>query len=81
VFVGGAVTVPGVFDRCWAALRPGGRLVVNAVTVESETAVTGWRARIGGDLTRLAVNRAAPVGGFTAWKPMLPVTQWTVSKP
>jgi len=80
VFVGGAVTVPGVIDRCWAALRPGGRLVVNAVTVESENTVAGWQARVGGDLTRLAVSRAAPVGGFTAWKPMLPVTQWTVVK-
>jgi precorrin-6Y C5,15-methyltransferase (decarboxylating) len=80
VFVGGAVTVPGVIDRCWAALRPGGRLVVNAVTLESEQTVADWQARVGGDLTRLAVQRAGAVGGFTAWKPMLPVTQWAVIK-
>ncbi|GAA2387162.1 precorrin-6y C5,15-methyltransferase (decarboxylating) subunit CbiE [Dactylosporangium salmoneum] len=80
VFIGGGFTVPGVFERCWAALRPGGRLVVNAVTVESERLVAELHARHGGELTRIAVNRAAPVGGFLGWRPMLPVTQWWVEK-
>ncbi|GAA2640074.1 bifunctional cobalt-precorrin-7 (C(5))-methyltransferase/cobalt-precorrin-6B (C(15))-methyltransferase [Dactylosporangium fulvum] len=80
VFVGGGFTAPGVFDRCWAALRPGGRLVVNAVTVESERLVAELHAAHGGELTRIAVNRAAPVGGFLGWRPMLPVTQWVVSR-
>ncbi|WP_432826977.1 precorrin-6y C5,15-methyltransferase (decarboxylating) subunit CbiE [Dactylosporangium sp. CA-092794] len=80
VFVGGGFTAPGVFERCWAALRPGGRLVVNAVTVESERLVAELHARHGGELTRIAVNRAAPVGGFLGWRPMLPVTQWVVQK-
>ncbi|MET7395864.1 precorrin-6y C5,15-methyltransferase (decarboxylating) subunit CbiE [Dactylosporangium sp. NPDC005572] len=78
VFVGGGVTADGVFERCWAALRPGGRLVVNAVTVESERRVLDLHATHGGELTRIAVNRAAPVGGFLGWRPMLPVTQWVV---
>ncbi|GGM09179.1 precorrin-6y C5,15-methyltransferase (decarboxylating) subunit CbiE [Dactylosporangium sucinum] len=78
VFIGGGVTVPGVFERCWAALRPGGRLVVNAVTVESERRVFELHETHGGELTRIAVNRAAPVGGFLGWRPMLPVTQWVV---
>ncbi|WP_329109846.1 precorrin-6y C5,15-methyltransferase (decarboxylating) subunit CbiE [Micromonospora sp. NBC_01699] len=80
VFVGGGVTVPGLVDRCWQALRPGGRLVVNAVTLESERVVAEAYDRLGGDLVRLAVQRAAPVGNFTGWRPMLPVTQWTVVK-
>ena len=80
VFVGGGVTVEGVIAAGWAALKPGGRLVVNAVTLESEALVTRWRADLGGELSRLAVSRAAPLGGFTAWRPMLPVTQWTVQK-
>ncbi|WP_326558825.1 precorrin-6y C5,15-methyltransferase (decarboxylating) subunit CbiE [Micromonospora sp. NBC_01796] len=80
IFVGGGVTVPGLLDRCWQALRPGGRLVVNAVTLESERVVTDAYDRLGGDLIRLAVQRAAPVGNFTGWRPMLPVTQWTVAK-
>lgn len=80
VFIGGGFTVHGVFERCWAALRPGGRLVVNAVTVESERLVAELHAAHGGELTRVAVNRAAPVGGFLGWRPMLPVTQWVVEK-
>jgi precorrin-6Y C5,15-methyltransferase (decarboxylating) len=81
VFVGGGTTVPGVLDACWTALRPGGRLVVNAITVESEAVVLRWHAELGGDLARLAVDRAAPVGGFTGWRPLMPVTQWAVTKP
>ncbi|WP_426511505.1 precorrin-6y C5,15-methyltransferase (decarboxylating) subunit CbiE [Dactylosporangium sp. McL0621] len=78
IFIGGGFTAPGVFDACWNALKPGGRLVVNAVTVESERLVAELQQRYGGELTRIAVNRAAPVGGFLAWRPMLPVTQWVV---
>jgi len=80
VFVGGGATVPGVIERCWDALLPGGRLVVNAVTVESELVVAGWHGRLGGDLTRIAINRASPVGGFTGWRAAMPVTQWTATK-
>ncbi|MBB4919920.1 precorrin-6y C5,15-methyltransferase (decarboxylating) subunit CbiE [Streptosporangium saharense] len=84
VFVGGGVSAPGVIEACWRALRPGGRLVANAVTVESEVTVAAWHARIGAphsEMVRLAVSRAAPVGGFTGWRPMMPVTIWTAVKP
>jgi precorrin-6Y C5,15-methyltransferase (decarboxylating) len=80
VFVGGGLTGDGVVEACWAALRAGGRLVANAVTLESEAVLTRWRAALGGTLTRVAVSRAAPVGGFTGWKPMMPVTQWCVDR-
>ena len=81
VFVGGGASEPGVLDACWDALRPGGRLVANVVTVEGEAAVLERRARLGGDLARIAVARAAPVGPFTGWRPLMPVTQWSVAKP
>ncbi len=81
VFVGGGVTVPGMVEACWEALRPGGRLVANAVTVESEAVLARWHGRLGGGMVRLAVSRAAPVGGFTGWRPMMPVTIWTAVKP
>ena len=81
VFVGGGGTAPGVLPACWDALLPGGRLVVNAVTLESEALVVDWQRRLGGELRRIAINRAAPVGGFTGWRPMMPVTQWAVTKP
>ncbi|MGV9600206.1 precorrin-6y C5,15-methyltransferase (decarboxylating) subunit CbiE [Streptosporangium sandarakinum] len=80
VFVGGGVTVPGLVEACWAALPPGGRLVANAVTLESEAVVAGWYGRLGGDLVRLAVQRASPVGGFTGWRAAMPVTVWSVRK-
>lgn len=80
VFVGGGATAPGLLERCWTALRPGGRLVVNAVTLESEAVVGQWYGRIGGDLVRLAVQRASPVGGFTGWRAAMPVTVWSVTR-
>lgn len=80
IFIGGGLTVPGVMQACWDALRDGGRLVVNAVTLESEAVVAQWYARLGGDLVRIAVNRGSAVGGFTGWRPHMPVTTWSVSK-
>jgi precorrin-6Y C5,15-methyltransferase (decarboxylating) len=81
VFVGGGATTPLLLETCWEALRPGGRLVANAVTVESEAVLAGWFARVGGELVRIGVQRAEPVGSFTGWKPAMPVTIWSVTKP
>jgi precorrin-6Y C5,15-methyltransferase (decarboxylating) len=80
VFVGGGATTPLLLDACWEALAPGGRLVVNAVTVQSEAVLAEWHGRCGGWLTRLSVAHAEPVGGFTGWKPAMPVTIWSVTK-
>ncbi len=80
VFVGGAVSRAGVLDATIAALPPGGRLVANAVTLESEATLIDQQARLGGDLTRIAIQRAEPIGGFTAWRPALPVTIWSYRK-
>jgi precorrin-6B C5,15-methyltransferase / cobalt-precorrin-6B C5,C15-methyltransferase len=81
IFVGGGVTADGVLPACWSALAGGGRLVANAVTVQAEALLASWYERHGGSLTRLQVQRAAPVGRFTGWRPALPVTQWVVDKP
>ncbi|GLZ33383.1 precorrin-6Y-methylase [Lentzea sp. NBRC 105346] len=80
VFIGGGVTVPGVVETCWEALSSGGRLVVNAVTLESEAVVAAWYAKLGGELTRISVSRGSPVGGFTGWRTAMPVTTWSVVK-
>jgi precorrin-6Y C5,15-methyltransferase (decarboxylating) len=80
VFLGGGVTADGVLPACWSALSEGGRLVANAVTLEAEALLATWYQRRGGSLTRLQVQRAAPVGGFTGWRPAMPVTQWVVDK-
>lgn len=81
VFIGGGLTRDGIVDAALAALAPGGRLVANAVTLESEAVLAAWYAKLGGELTRIAVNRASPVGGFTGWRAMMPVTIWSVTKP
>jgi precorrin-6B C5,15-methyltransferase / cobalt-precorrin-6B C5,C15-methyltransferase len=80
VFVGGGARTPDLLDTCWAALRPGGRLVVNAVTLETEALLVDRQALLGGDLVRLEVSRASGVGRATAWRPAMPVTMWTVTK-
>jgi precorrin-6B C5,15-methyltransferase / cobalt-precorrin-6B C5,C15-methyltransferase len=81
VFVGGGATAPGLLDACWDALEPGGRLVVNAVTLESEHVVVAARAARGGTLTRIEISHAQPIGHFTGWRPQMPVVQWVVTKP
>lgn len=81
VFVGGGVTQPGLIEACIDRLPHEGRLVVNAVTVESEAALAQWYAQKGGELRRFQHYHGGPVGGFTAWRPALPVTQWAWVKP
>jgi precorrin-6Y C5,15-methyltransferase (decarboxylating) len=80
VFVGGGLTQPGLLDACFERLPVGGRLVANVVTVESEGVVGQWYSRLGGTLQRFAHYRGEPVGGFTGWRPAMPVTQWAVTK-
>jgi precorrin-6Y C5,15-methyltransferase (decarboxylating) len=81
VFIGGGLTVPGVLTEAWQALRAGGRLVANAVTVESEALLLRWFSEVGGELTRIGISHAEPIGGFTGWRPAMPITQWTAVKP
>jgi precorrin-6Y C5,15-methyltransferase (decarboxylating) len=80
VFVGGGTSAPGLLAACWAAVRRGGRIVANAVTLESEATLIDAHAEHGGELLRLEVAQAAPIGGFTGWRPQMPVVQWRVSK-
>jgi precorrin-6Y C5,15-methyltransferase (decarboxylating) len=80
VFIGGGLTAVNLLATCWEALRTGGRLVANAVTVESEQLLLQWHQQCGGTLTRIAIQRAEPIGTFLGWKAMVPVTQWSVIK-
>lgn len=80
IFVGGGLTNPGLLDACWEHLPVGGRLVANAVTVESEAVVFQWHSRFGGELRKFQHYEAEPLGDFTGWRPAMPVTQWVVTK-
>ncbi|OAP35784.1 bifunctional cobalt-precorrin-7 (C(5))-methyltransferase/cobalt-precorrin-6B (C(15))-methyltransferase [Sinorhizobium saheli] len=77
IFIGGGGSEPGVMEAAIAALRPGGRLVANAVTTEMEAGLIARHARLGGSLIRIDIARAAPVGTMTGWRPAMPVTQWS----
>ncbi|HUS22974.1 MAG TPA: precorrin-6y C5,15-methyltransferase (decarboxylating) subunit CbiE [Aeromicrobium sp.] len=80
IFVGGGATDVGVLDRCWETLAPGGRMVVHGVTLETERVLADKYAELGGELTRLHVEHAGPIGTFTGWKPARAIVQWTVRK-
>lgn len=79
VFIGGGLS-DNVFEAVWEALQPGGRLVANAVTLEGEAVLLRLFEEHHGELTRIAVQRAAPVGSFHGWKSIMPVTQWSIVK-
>jgi precorrin-6B C5,15-methyltransferase / cobalt-precorrin-6B C5,C15-methyltransferase len=81
VFVGGGLTGDGVLDSCWEAVPSGGRLVAHAVTIESEALLHDWQRAVGGQLVRLDLSYAGPLGTFTTWRPALPLTQWQVIRP
>ncbi len=80
VFIGGGLSAPGLVETCWDALKPGGRLVGNAVTVEGETVLAAWRDKVSGGLTRLSVSRTEGMGAFQGWRALAPVTQLTAVK-
>jgi len=81
IFIGGGVTREGVLDICWAKLKPGGRLIANAVTLQSEMTLMAWREQHGGELTRIHIAQAQPLGDFDTWRQALPITLLDVTKP
>jgi precorrin-6Y C5,15-methyltransferase (decarboxylating) len=81
IFIGGGVTRPGVLDACWQNLRSGGRLIANAVTLQSEAALVNWRELHGGELTRIHLAHAKPLGDFDTWRQALPITLLETVKP
>ncbi|NBF05577.1 precorrin-6y C5,15-methyltransferase (decarboxylating) subunit CbiE [Pseudomonas sp. Fl5BN2] len=80
VFIGGGVTRDGVLQACWEQLKPGGRLVANAVTLQSEMTLMDWRGRHGGELTRIHIAQAQPLGEFDTWRQALPITLLDLQK-
>jgi precorrin-6Y C5,15-methyltransferase (decarboxylating) len=81
VFIGGGAGSPGLIERAIGALSAGGRLVVNAVTLETQAACVDWRARWGGDLMQIAIAHAEPVGRYSGWRSGMPIAQWRFLKP
>ena len=80
VFIGGGLSEDGLLAAAWAALKPTGRIVANAVTLEGEQALYQARKAYGGALERISVEQATPVGQFHGWRPSMTVTQWHAAK-
>ncbi|MCW2274624.1 precorrin-6y C5,15-methyltransferase (decarboxylating) subunit CbiE [Rhodoblastus acidophilus] len=80
IFVGGGFTAPGLIDLCWSALAPRGRLVVNAVTLESQADLFAAQRRFGGELVQCQFAHADAVGRFRGFRPLMPSVQWSVTK-
>ena len=86
VFIGGGLSSGNLLQTCWTALKPGGRLVANAVTLEGEQKLLQWQNEnagkpgASGDLTRLSISRAEKIGKFQGWKEMRSVIQLAVIK-
>lgn len=80
VFVGGGVSAE-LLDVCWRALKPGGRIVVNGVTIETDALLIDALDRYGGTLDRITIARLDRIGGLRTLRPALPVTQWSATRP
>ncbi len=81
VFIGGGLGEGGLIEAAWEALEPGGRLVANAVTVEGEAVLAQALSGHGGELRRIAISRAEPLGNKQGWRSLRPVSQWVAVKP
>jgi precorrin-6Y C5,15-methyltransferase (decarboxylating) len=79
IFIGGGFTKE-TFELCWAELKSMGRLVVNAVTLESEALLLNLYKNYGGELTKISINRVESIGNSAVWKPFKPITQWSLEK-
>ncbi|MEY4512008.1 MAG: hypothetical protein RLZZ450_4130 [Pseudomonadota bacterium] len=80
IFVGGGGGDRAIFERCWSALRPGGRLVINSVSLETEALLLSLYKTHGGELRRLSIESAGKLGTMTGFRPAMPVVQWRIDK-
>ncbi|WP_084440399.1 precorrin-6y C5,15-methyltransferase (decarboxylating) subunit CbiE [Acetobacter nitrogenifigens] len=78
-FIGGGADEV-LLTALWERLPVGARIVANAVTLETEALLTLWHGRKGGELLRIELSVAAPLGSMRGWRPARPVTQWSVTR-
>jgi precorrin-6Y C5,15-methyltransferase (decarboxylating) len=81
IFIGGGASDPGVIDACWNALSSGGRLVINAVALETQAELTQRHLALGGDLRRISIEHAVQLGAMHGFRPAMPIVQWRITKP
>ncbi|MEO0671578.1 MAG: precorrin-6y C5,15-methyltransferase (decarboxylating) subunit CbiE [Pseudomonadota bacterium] len=79
IFIGGGLSRETI-ETALRHLKLHGRLVANAVTLESEGVLAAAQREHGGDLVRIAVSHADAIGDFRGWRPNMPVTQWSLAR-
>ncbi|MGY3037141.1 precorrin-6Y C5,15-methyltransferase (decarboxylating) [Bradyrhizobium sp. USDA 4354] len=77
VFIGGGLD-NALFDAIWSRLAPGARLVAHSVTLETEALLGELHQRHGGELMRVEIAHAAPLGRYRSWETARAVVQWSV---
>jgi len=80
IFIGGGASAPDMIETAWEVLKPGGRLVMNAISIETEALIIAAYKRYGGALIRIGIERSDSVGSMTGWRPAMTVTQWSITK-
>jgi precorrin-6B C5,15-methyltransferase / cobalt-precorrin-6B C5,C15-methyltransferase len=81
IFIGGGIAGDSdILVAAYDALKPGGRLVANAVTLQAQAHLITAEEVLGGELVSIGIARSSPVGGLTALKPAIDVLQWRVKK-
>jgi precorrin-6Y C5,15-methyltransferase (decarboxylating) len=81
IFIGGGASEPAVFESCWKALPAGGRLVINAVALETQAQLIQRHQTHGGELRRISIETAVPLGTMRGFRPAMPILQWRITKP
>ena len=79
IFIGGGLDV-AMFDALWPLPTQGGRLVAHAVTLETEALLSSLQQQYGGELLRIEIAHAAPLGRMRSWEASRPIVQWSVVK-
>ena len=79
VFIGGGAS-EAVLQAVWDRMPVGARLVMNAVTIETEALVLDWSARQGGSLLKIDLAEPVAIGRKRGWKAALPILQWSVTR-
>jgi precorrin-6Y C5,15-methyltransferase (decarboxylating) len=80
IYVGGGGHMDGLINEAWKALKPGGRIVINGVTLQTETRLFEAMQSFGGELTRISIERQSSIGTMQAFRPAMTVTQWRATK-
>jgi precorrin-6Y C5,15-methyltransferase (decarboxylating) len=76
VFIGGGLD-GAMFDAVWSYVAPGARLVAHAVTLETEALLGELHLRHGGEMMRVEIAHAGPLGRYRSWEAARPVLQWS----